>query len=84
MEKPKVEIESPLTMNGASLITVAEVSMNYGCVNGTVLFSGIRRPIAVVAVMPFARRAFRITGEEISLDQLVKEVPEVKEVLEAM
>jgi hypothetical protein len=83
MEKTKIEIESSLAINGVSLIAVTRVSLNHGCVNGVVSFSGIRRPIAIVAILPSVKKAFRITGEEIPLDQLVQEVPSVKEALEA-
>jgi len=38
--------------------------------------------VAVVVVSPQAKRAFRITGEEVSLEELIKEAPNLKEMLE--
>jgi hypothetical protein len=32
-------------------------------------------------VSPSEKRAFRITGEEVPLDQLIKEVPAIKELI---
>jgi uncharacterized spore protein YtfJ len=34
-------------------------------------------PVAVVVITPTGKRAFRITGEEIGLDTLTEEAPDV-------
>ncbi|GAI75671.1 unnamed protein product, partial [marine sediment metagenome] len=41
----------------------------------------VKRPVAVVVVSPQAKRAFRTTGEEVSLEKLMQEVPSLKEML---
>lgn len=41
----------------------------------------IKQPIAVVAVLPQKNRAFRITGEEVLLEELVQEYPGLKDYL---
>jgi len=38
----------------------------------------------VVVVSPSANRAFRISGEEVSLDQFMQEVPGIREMLERL
>jgi len=84
MEKTEVGIESPVVVAGITLIPVVEVSLNYRDGHGGISFFGVRRPVAVVVVSPSAKRAFRITGEEVSLDQLIVEVPGIKEILEGI
>ncbi len=84
MEKKEVEIGSPVTVAGVTLIPLIKVSLNYWRRNGSLSFLGVKQPIGVVIVSPSAKRAFRITGEEVPLDQFIQEVPGIKEVLEGI
>jgi len=84
MEKKEVEIGNPVTVAGVTLIPVVKVSLNYWRGNGSVSFFSVKKPIGVVVVSPSAKRAFRITGEEVPLDQFIQEVPGIKEVLEGI
>jgi len=84
MEKKEVEIGNPVTIAGVTLIPVIKVSLNYWRRNGDISFFGVKQPIGVVVVSPSAKRAFRITGEEVPLDQFIQEVPGIKEVLEGI
>ncbi len=84
MEKEKVSIENPATIEGITIIPLTKVSLNYWQSNGGVSFLGTKQPIAVVVVSPSAKRAFKMTGEEISLDQLLQESPAVKEALKTI
>jgi len=81
MEKKEVEIDNPVTVAGVTLIPVVKVSSNYWRRNSSLSFFGVKQPIGVVVVSPSAKRAFRMTGEEVPLDQLIQEVPGIKEVL---
>ena len=84
MGKNEVVIENPVTVAGITLVPVAGVSLNqWGGKRGVSYFS-VKEPLGVVVVSPSAKRAFRITGEEILLDQLITEVPGLKEVLEGI
>ena len=84
MEKKEVKIGNPVTVAGVTLIPVVKVSLNYWRGNGSVSFFGAKQPIGVVVVSQSAKRAFRITGEEVPLDQFIQEVPGIKEVLEGI
>ncbi|MBA7668113.1 hypothetical protein ES703_76217 [subsurface metagenome] len=84
MEKKEVEIGNPVTVAGVTLIPVIKVSLSYWRRNGSLSFFGAKQPIGVVVVSPSAKRAFRITGEEVPLDQFIQEVPGIKEVLEGI
>lgn len=84
MEKKEVVIENPVAVAGITLVPVTKLSLNYW--HGKHGFScfSVKQPVGVVVVSPSAKRAFRITGEEISLDQLITEAPGIKEVLEGI
>lgn len=81
MEKKKVTIGSPVTVSGVTLIPVSEVSINYWRGKPGVALSGSTHPVSVVIVSSSAKRAFRITGEEITIDQLAREAPDIRKVL---
>ncbi len=84
MEKKEIEIGSPVTVAGVTLIPVIKVSLNYWRRNGSLSFFGVKQPIGVVIVSPSVKRAFRITGEEVPLEQFIQEVPGMKEVSEGI
>lgn len=81
MEKKEVEIGSPVAVRGVTLIPVTKVSLNSWRRKGSISSFGIKQPVSIVVVSPSEKRAFRITGEEVPLDQLIKEVPAIKELI---
>lgn len=85
MEKKKeVTIEAPVAVGEVTLIPVAKVSLKYEYSKRGISFFGVKQPIAVVVISVSARRAFRITGEEVSIDQLVQEITGLKRILEGI
>jgi uncharacterized spore protein YtfJ len=84
MEKKEVEIGNPMTIGGVTLIPVIELSLNYWHGGGRFSCFGIKQPVSVVVVSSSGKRAFRASGEEVSLDQLIQETPGIKEVLETI
>ena len=84
MEEKEVIVENPVTIAGVTVIPVAEMSLNRWHGSRGFSFFGIKQPAGVVVVSPSVRKAFRTTGEEVSLDEFIKEVPDVKEVLEGI
>ncbi len=81
MEKKEVTIDNPVAVAGLTIIPVVQVLLNYWHVKGSTSFFGLKQPVAVIVVSPVAKRAFRITGEEVSIDQLIQEAPGMKEIL---
>jgi len=77
----KIAAGPPITIAGLTLIPVTKVSLRYWSAEGVASFLGIKKPVAVVVVSLQAKRAFRITGEEVSLEQLAQEVPDLEEML---
>ena len=82
MEKKEIIIEKPVVVAGITLVPVAKVSLNHWCCKHGFSCFDIKQPVSVVVISPSAKKAFRITGEEVSLDQLITEIPDIKEVVE--
>ena len=82
MEKKEVIISDPVTVMGLTLIPVVQVALNYWYDKGGISFSGIKQPVAVVIVSPSAKRIIKISGEDITVDDFIGEVPDIKEALE--
>ena len=84
MEKEEVEIGNPVTIGGVTLIPVVELSLTYRCSGGRFSCFGTKQPASIVVVSPSGKRAFSISGEEVPLDQFLKESPGMREVLETI
>lgn len=82
MEKKEVRIDTPVAIAGVTLIPVTEVSRNYWHGKSGISFFGVKQPIGVVVVSQSTKRAFRVSGEEVPLDQFIQEIPAIKEILE--
>lgn len=75
MEKEEVTVGNPVAIDGLTLVPVVRVSLNSWHADGSTSFFGVKQPVAVIVLSMTARRAFRITGEEVTIDQLVQEFP---------
>lgn len=84
MEKKEVTVINSVTIGTITVIPVATVTTE--CRHGRrgTAYTGSVRPESVVIVMPSGNRAFRITGEEIGLEELIKERPGVATVLDGL
>ena len=81
MEKKERTIVSSTKVAGITVIPVSKVIINCWHSQRGIAFSGSRQPESIIIVTPSAKRAFRITGEEITLDQLIRETPDIMEML---
>ncbi len=84
MEKKEVAAENSVTVGGTTLIPVVEVSLNCWGGKRGIAFRATKEPTAVVVVSAATKKAFRMSGEEIELDELVREVPGLRERLEKL
>ena len=84
MEKKEIVIENPVVIRGVTLVPIVKVLMNSGHGKGGTSVFAVKQPVAVIVVFPSVKRAFRVTGEEVSIGQLVEEVPAIEEVLERL
>jgi uncharacterized spore protein YtfJ len=81
MTKNVLTIDNPVSVKGLTIIPVVRFSLHYSFTPCISVFS-IKQPIAAIVISPLQRKALRITGEEIPLEQLLQEVPEIKKTLE--
>ena len=84
MEKEGIKTEAPYTVAGVTLIPIVKTQLNYRQGKKRLSYFGVKQPVAVLVISPQDKRAFRISGEEVSLDQLIEEVPELKEILKVL
>jgi hypothetical protein len=82
MEKKEINAESPVTIYGMTLIPVVEVSLNHWQGKAGLSFFGVKKPVGMILVSPSGKKAFRMTGEEVPLEQFMQEVPNINEVIE--
>ena len=83
MEKEKIEPGAPVTIAGVTLLPIVKTRLDYWQGKGGFSSIGIKQPVGIVVISPQSKQAFRISGEEVALDQLLEEVPEIKALLEA-
>ncbi|MFC2050452.1 hypothetical protein ACFLTN_04670 [Chloroflexota bacterium] len=82
MEKKRVTISSPVTIDGTTLILITKLSLKCQPSGSNIFFSGIKQPVGIVVASPSTKKAFEITGKEIPLNQLIQEVPSLASMLE--
>ena len=75
-------VGSPIAIAETILIPVIKSSLNCQSSGNTIFFSGVKKPVSIVVASPSANKAFEITGQEIPLDQLIQEVPDLIQILE--
>jgi uncharacterized spore protein YtfJ len=84
MEKEETIVDSPIAVGEVTLVPIAKISLDYASSDRAGFLFGMKWPVAIVAISVSGRRAFRMTGEEVSVQELVQELPGVKETLEGM
>ncbi len=82
MKKKRVIIGSPVTIAGITLILVTKLSLSCQPNGSSIFFFGLKEPVSFVVSSPSTKKAFDITGKEISLHQLIQEVPGLAGTLE--
>ncbi|MFC1931227.1 hypothetical protein ACFLXJ_03400 [Chloroflexota bacterium] len=82
MEKKEVEIGNPVMIAGVTMIPAIKSSLTYWRHKRNISFLGMKQPFGIIMIFSSGKKAFRTNGEEVSLDQLKQEVPDIKEVLD--
>ena len=78
-KKREVNIGSPVMVAGITLTPILEISSSYRHGKRGFAVSGNVRAVGVLITSPSMKRAFRISGEEVTLSQLAREVPDAAE-----
>ena len=82
METKREIVDAPVTVTGGvTIIPVAEISVSsWSSKRGSALWGG-KQPVGIIVISQSMKRAFRITGEEVALEQFRQEVPGVEQAL---
>lgn len=83
MEKKEVAIEGPLTIGGIKVYVAAEVWIGCTSSKGRLACFGAKKPTYTVIVSDSEKRAFTVRGEEVSMEQLTKDVAGIEALLES-
>jgi len=78
-----ISIDTPVTVKGFTIVPVVKLSTEYSIKGGIAVFV-TKQPVATAIRSSFGEKAFRVTGEQISLQQLFDEFPEIKDKLETI
>ena len=84
MEKEEIRIETPSTVAGITLVPIVKTSLGRWHSKGRYSFFGLKQPVSILVISPQSRRAFRIDGKEVPLDELTREVPGIEDILEGI
>ena len=73
-------VESPFVVEGKTLIPVVEVTLQHWIDKRGTVFFGSKKPTAIVVISPTEKKALRMTGEEVPLNELSANVEGFEEV----
>jgi hypothetical protein len=77
MEKKAVITETPFKIDGLTVIPVVRISLDDRTYGKRNIAFGSRQPVAVIFSTGAKKKVLRITGEEISLEKLMEEFPDL-------
>ena len=75
--KKVVTIEGPLKIGDITLVAVVKTLLNGRCGRKSAWLFGMKRPIALIFKSGSSQRVFKISGVEISIEQLLEENSEI-------
>ena len=75
--KKVVTIEGPLKIGDITLVVVVKTLLNGRCGRKSAWLFGMKRPIALIFKSGSSQRVFKISGVEISIEQLLEENSEI-------
>ena len=82
MEKKEVIIEGPSTIGGIKVYVAVEVWLRCTSKKGGLACFGAKKPTHVVIVSDSEKKAFTIQGEEVTIEDLIKDVAGIEALLE--
>lgn len=78
-----IGIEKPVSVSGYTLVPVTKLFTTYST-RGGIFACSSKQLVAAIIISSSGKKVFRVTGEEISIQQLLEEFPEVGEKLEGI
>jgi len=83
MEIEKVTAGDPIKVAGITVIPVLTTSARCYRLNGSLSVFGTKQPLYIVLAKGSTTKAFRVTGEETPLEELMQEVPYLRLTLDS-
>ena len=81
MQTKRMKIEGAISEGAFIFLPVSKTTCRGEWIGQTAFFFAAKIPVAIAVISPSGKRAFRISGEEISLDTLAAEVPDIWEAI---
>lgn len=81
-KKEEIITGRPVTIAGITIVPVSRITINATHSKRGITVYGSIHPDSIVVATPSAKIAFRTTGEEVSIDELLEEYPDIPEKLE--
>jgi hypothetical protein len=82
MEKKELTIEGPVIAGNTRIYVAAESRITCDSIGDGLMCSGTRTPTYILTISDSERRAFTAEGEEVTMERLVQEVPNMADLLE--
>ena len=77
-EKKEIIVGHPLTFSGLTLIPIMETRLYHWRYRNSFSFLGSKQAISIIVVTPTLTKAFKVNGEEVSLEELKREFPDLE------
>ena len=77
-EKKETITGSPVTVAGSKLIPIIETRLQHWKSRKSFSAFGSRQVIGIIIVTPTKTRALRVSGEEVTLEELKEELPDLE------
>ncbi len=82
MAKINFEIEEPRSVSGFTLVPIVEIRISMYQGAAGIYYAYSRKPLAVIFISSDGCKALAISGEELPLDSLQKDIPGLSALLE--
>ncbi len=84
MERKELTVANSVTFGDTIITTISRLRSDCRYDKREQFLSGSIRPVSVIVNSPSFKKAFRISGEEITLDLLMQEFPDIAAIPEIM
>lgn len=77
-EKKEIIVGHPLTFSGLTLIPIMETRLYHWRYRNSFSSFGSKQAIGIIVVTPSVKKAFDINGNEVALEELKREFPDLE------
>lgn len=83
-EKKEIIVGHPLTFPGLTLIPIIETRLNRWRHRNSFSLLGSKQAASIIVITPAMTKAFNINGEEVALEELKREFPDLETKMDAV